>query len=229
MKGMFRVLINRYAILGISFVGFSFILGLILQNGLIIFLSWNMVLTLVCYGFSVMTVELKTRNNNKYLILLSGLLWLLFFPNSIYILTDFIHLQHYTFFNSYPNIYQLDLYDWFVFLDIVLAALISIKLGVMSIEHIEKIIPIKLKRFHIVFLAILFVLSSIGIYLGRFIRLNSWDIFDLSTIYQGIINQFGFFIGFIGIFTIIHSIVYILFKNKSEPFRKTHFLNYDIK
>ncbi len=216
MHSFIKKFINIPFIFGVSFVMFSFVLGALLKNGLIIFLSWNMVLALMVYFFSSLTLQFHEQKQKKFLILISIVFWILFFPNSFYILTDTIHFQNYSFFQSYPNIYHLNTYEWYVFFDITIGALISLKIGLMSLEQIKKIIPDQLKQFQMVFVIGLFFLSSIGIYLGRFIRLNSWNIFDLSSIVQGIINHFEFFIIFVLLFTMIHIIAYYLFKNESE-------------
>lgn len=216
MRSFISKFINIPFILGVSFVFFSFILGIFLRNGLIIFLSWNMILALMVYVFSSIALELHERQFKWIWIVISIALWILFFPNSFYILTDTIHFQNYEFFKYYPNIYELESYEWYVFFDITIAALISLKIGLISLEQIKKIVPNALKQYQLLLIIGLFIISSIGIYLGRFIRLNSWNIFDLSSIFNGVIEHFNFFVVFVLLFTMIHLIAYYLFKNKGE-------------
>ncbi|MFA5471714.1 MAG: DUF1361 domain-containing protein [Acholeplasmataceae bacterium] len=216
MRSFISKFINIPFILGVSFVFFSFILGIFLRNGLIIFLSWNMILALMVYVFSSIALELHERQFKWIWIVISIGLWILFFPNSFYILTDTIHFQNYEFFKHYPNIYELDSYEWYVFFDITIAALISLKIGLMSLEQIKKIVPNALKQYQLLLIIGLFFISSIGIYLGRFIRLNSWNIFDLSSIISGVLEHFNFFVVFVLLFTMIHLIAYYLYKNKGE-------------
>jgi uncharacterized membrane protein len=211
-----KIYVNPTFILACLFVVMSFILGMSLSNGLIIFLSWNMMLAMIVYVLSVLIVILHKKKIHKIWIILAIFLYIIFFPNSFYIITDFIHFENYNFFSMYPNVYELDIYDWYVFFDIVVGALIALKLGILSIAHIKAILSEKLNDYEYMILTALFVLSSIGIYLGRFIRLNSWNIFDLSYIFNGIFEHLRFFMMFVLLFTIIHMISYILFKEKGE-------------
>lgn len=207
---------NPTFLLACLFVVMSFILGISLSNGLILFLSWNMILAIIVYLLSVLVVLIHKKKIHKIWIISSIFAYVIFFPNSFYILTDFIHFEHYDFFSMYPNIYELDIYDWYIFFDIVVGALIALKLGVLSISNIKSICSDKLKKFEYLGLTVLFILSSIGIYIGRFMRLNSWDIFDISYIFNGIFEYFSFFLMFVLLFTMIHMISYILFKEKGE-------------
>ncbi|MCD4827644.1 MAG: DUF1361 domain-containing protein [Acholeplasmataceae bacterium] len=211
-----KTFITPTFILACLFVPMSFILGASLSNGLIVFLSWNMVLAICVYVLSAIIVILHKKKIHMIWIILTIFLYIIFFPNSFYILTDFIHFEHYDFFNIYPNIYELDIYDWYIFFDIVIGALIGLKLGILSIAHIKSIISEHLKDYEYIGVTMLFILSSIGIYLGRFIRLNSWNIFDLSYIFNSIFEHARFFLMFVILFTIIQMIAYILFKEKGE-------------
>ena len=60
--------------------------------------------------------------------------WVLFYPNTIYITSDFIHLQNYNFFEIYGETYVFDFVDWYVFLLIFIGAMISGKIGIESIQ-----------------------------------------------------------------------------------------------
>ena len=76
----------------------SFVLGAILNNFLVIFLAWNMFLATLVFLISNVLVYLYKKKASLWILLLGLGLWILVFPNSIYMLTDFIHIQNYTFF-----------------------------------------------------------------------------------------------------------------------------------
>jgi len=198
--------------LSLGYVILSIVLGLILGNGLVIFLGWNMILATVVLVLSEVVDATIRQKKNKGLLISTIIMWILFFPNTFYILTDFIHFQEYSYFLNYPHIYAFKFNDWLVFAHIVCGALIGLKLGILSIDRLFKYV----KKHKEVYLTILFLASSFGIYLGRFIRLNSWDIFKIHIIIQTVFDQFWFMIGFVVLLVIIHWISYLLFKEKKN-------------
>jgi uncharacterized membrane protein len=110
--------------------------------------------------------ELKNRRWLSWQNLSITLLWLLFLPNTWYVLTDFIHI--------YPNGEISQLFDIVLMCLLVICGFI---LGIASlfIIHRELIHRIsRLKSYALVELAILS--SSFAIYLGRDLRWNSWDV-----------------------------------------------------
>ena len=92
--------------------------------------------------------------------------WLLFFPDSLYIITDLIHLESNT---NVPIRYDAIL--------LFIASFAGLALGfasVVNVEYVmEKLLPKKYIPTVIVFLIFP---GSFGVYLGRFERWNSWDI-----------------------------------------------------
>jgi len=199
-----------YYIFSLGYIIWSIVLGIILSNGLVIFLGWNMFLATIVLVLSEIADVLIKKNKPKGLLITIILLWILFFPNAFYILTDFIHFQEYVYFLNYPNLYAFKFYDWIIFFHIVCGALIGLKLGILSIDYFIQYV----KKHQTIYLSILFLASSFGIYLGRFIRLNSWDIFKIHIIIQEVFEQFWFMVGFVILFSIIHWISYLLFKEK---------------
>ncbi len=128
-----------------------------------VFLVWNLFLAFIPYLFSVFA--LKHKENHWRFWPLFGV-WMLFFPNAPYILTYFIHLKY-----STADTFMMDISLIGIF------SVLGLFLGALSLQHIF----ISLKHhfspagsWGIVLGVIL--LSGIGIYLGRFIRWNSWDI-----------------------------------------------------
>jgi len=90
-----------------------------------------------------------------------GALWLAFFPNAPYIVTDFVHL-------SRDSLSPL----WFDGLTICSFAATGLLLGLGSLYLVQSAVRRELGWLVV---AASLLLGSIGIYLGRFVRLNSWD------------------------------------------------------
>jgi uncharacterized membrane protein len=103
---------------------------------------------------------------NKWKLLLAATGWLLFIPNSFYIITDLFHLTHV---DTAPK--------WFDLLLIFSFAWNGIIAGVLSLRRVEQIATaIKGKKFSILLVFGVMWLSAFGIYIGRFLRFNSWDV-----------------------------------------------------
>ena len=95
-----------------------------------------------------------------------GFLWLAFFPNAPYIVTDFIHLRW-----RYPVPIWYD-----VFL-LAIAAWTGLFLATFSLRTMQQIVKTFLgTTASWLFTALVIGLSGLGIYLGRFLRWNSWDL-----------------------------------------------------
>ena len=116
------------------------------------------------------------RNQNWRFTSLAGA-WLLFFPNAPYIFTDFIHLIY----GSYRHF-------WVDLTLILMCALTGFVLGFVSLYLMQSVV----RRIYGQIASWLFVvvvagLSGFGIYLGRFLRLNSWDVIAKPVkLYHGI-------------------------------------------
>jgi uncharacterized membrane protein len=92
--------------------------------------------------------------------------WLIFFPNSFYLITDLTHLME-----RPPVPY------WFDIILVFSAVLNGILMGYVSFIRIEQYLLQKFNksRTTAILIACLF-LCSFGIYIGRFLRWNSWDV-----------------------------------------------------
>jgi len=109
---------------------------------------------------------LKTRQWNEWRMLLLALTWLLFLPNSFYIVTDFIHL---------PETQRVDIVQDVVML--MQFSVVGLVLGFMSVYLLHKAYAKLLSaRMLTLVVGMIFLLSSFAIYLGRELRWNSWDI-----------------------------------------------------
>lgn len=132
------------------------------------FLIWNLFLAAVPYFISSWlnnTVWIK----KQALILLCILgFWLLFLPNAPYLITDLMHLRH-----AKSSLSWLDPFLLFAF------ALNGLLLGLLSMYQMYKIVVDRWNRKTAKGIMFVFVfLCGFGIYLGRFQRWNSWELFS---------------------------------------------------
>ena len=110
------------------------------------------------------------------ILFLTGL-WLLFFPNNFYLFTDLFHLSLLSPYNSQTMMITTDISVWFKLLMVILSVLPTTFLGCWSVDNVSSIINKSvLKKISLtaIMMVILF-LNTIGVYLGRFGRLNSID------------------------------------------------------
>ena len=93
------------------------------------------------------------------------LLWLLFFPNAPYMLTDFIHVGESPSVPLWYDALMLSSFAWTALL-LGFASLYLVQIVVRSVVG---------AAWSWVVVAAALALSSFGVYLGRFVRFNSWD------------------------------------------------------
>lgn len=203
-------------IITLVYVIFTTVLGMMMNHGLILFLGWNVLLATCVYAFAQLFVMTRKSDHPSWVGYLVYVLFVLFFPNTFYILTDTIHFQAYSFFIDYPSMYAFVMDDWLVFSVITLGLLYGLKLGIHSIDLMYDVQYPLFKKHPYLYLLGLFTLSSVGVYLGRFIRLNSWNIFAIERMIFGIFDHIGFFIQFVFIFTIVQYFSYFLFSSKTK-------------
>lgn len=133
------------------------------------FLAWNLALAWVPFvSAGVAYVLSSTGRRAAYLaVALSAVVWLVFFPNAPYILTDFLHLGSMG--DIIPGWYDVLMLFWF--------AWSGLMLGVVSLYLMHDIVRRALgQAAGWVFVVLAAGLGSLGIYAGRFLRWNSWDI-----------------------------------------------------
>jgi uncharacterized membrane protein len=208
--------VHIFYFLTIIYILFSMILGFILNNGLVIFLGWNIFLATFVFLLSEVIIYLIKNKKKKIYLISVFILYVLFFPNTLYVLTDFIHFENYQFFNEYPSTYVMIIDDWLVFMHVTIGALYAAKLGIASILRLEPYIFQTINKHKYLILSVLFLLSSLGIFIGRFLRFNSWQIFDVLSILNGIFNHIGFALSFILIFFILHWVSYFVFSQQDK-------------
>jgi uncharacterized membrane protein len=191
-----------------TYIVIAVVVGMILRDGLIIFLGFNILLATIPYVLSILFLKAYEEKRKKIVLYVLAIMFVLFFPNTFYVLTDVIHFQESQFFERYPDLYHVILKEWIGLFIIMYGVFQATFLGVFSLKHMTSII----KHDKVKVGAVLTVcsLSSIGIFIGRFLRLNSWQFYRIDLIFQGMIESFSFFMGFVVIMTLLQIIIYIL-------------------
>ena len=126
-----------------------------------VYMNWNLLLAFI----PLLALYLFERSYSKYLKVFLFFLWFLFLPNAPYIVTDLIHLR-----DVGPE-WML----WFDGMMLFAYALVGVYVTAYSMIKMKNILFKKIIHQNI-FLIIISLLSSFGIYLGRYIRWNTWDI-----------------------------------------------------
>ena len=129
-----------------------------------LFLIWNVFLAIIPY---VITMYLNTKPNlSKFKIAFWLLVWLAFLPNAPYIITDLIHIR-----------IGNDSLLWLDVLVVLSFAMSGLLLFFMSILDMQHFVKANLKKLSIETVTIIIMfLCGFGVYLGRFLRYNSWEI-----------------------------------------------------
>lgn len=141
-----------------------------------LFLVWNLFLAWIPYLVSILLPRINTHFNHNWITILLICVWLSFFPNAPYILTDLFHLK-----SRAPIPY------WYDLVLILSFAWTGLMLGYFSLLEIQHFLTQKLSGIKAWALTIIFIgLAGFGVYLGRFLRWNSWDII---THPQGLIQD----------------------------------------
>jgi uncharacterized membrane protein len=129
-------------------------------------LNWNLFLAFIPYGLSKKLVRRVQWIEITPVFLFLFLVWLLFIPNAFYIITDLFHLGS----NSAVPL-------WFDLALILSFAWNGLLFGILSVRQMEKIVAVKwCIRYEALFLYPVMFLNALGIYVGRYLRYNSWDV-----------------------------------------------------
>lgn len=131
-------------------------------------LIWNLFLAWIPFILSYVAHAISWRRIWLYLVIpFVTILWLLFFPNAPYMLTDLQDLAR----------TATDAPLWYDVIIVVWCSWTAMLLGVVSLYLMQDIVHRTFGRFiGWIFVFVISAASSFGIYIGRFVRLNSWDI-----------------------------------------------------
>jgi uncharacterized membrane protein len=129
------------------------------------FLIWNLLLAWAPFLFSTAMVAL-VDTKARAMLLPFGAAWLLLLPNAPYLVTDLVHLHE-----------RRPVPLWFDIAVFALFAIAGLVLGVGSVWHVERVVARVAGAWAGAAGAVAAIgASGFGIYLGRFLRWNSWDV-----------------------------------------------------
>lgn len=147
----------------------AFCLGLLIMRMFLtekmgfFFLLWNLFLAWLPYFFVKLFHQTEVTWQKISMILLS----ILFLPNAPYIVTDLFHLKK-----------ELVAPLWLDTILILSFALAGLCFFILTIQELLSLVRRfrNTQRIHLFSKGMLMVLSAYGVYLGRYLRFNSWDI-----------------------------------------------------
>jgi uncharacterized membrane protein len=179
------------------------------------FLVWNLFLAWIPFACAIWVAVLdKLWPNTRWMLIAPAGMWLLFFPNAPYIVTDFIHLQRIEPLATWFDISLLMLFSW-----------TGCFLGVTSLQMMQSVVRRRIGRlWSWAFVFTTLGLSGIGIYMGRFLRFNSWDLLTrpghlLANISQALANPMAHqrAIGVSLMFSLFMLVCYVTFLSARRP------------
>jgi len=141
-------------------------------------LTWNLFLAWIPFVLAVVVYDRWRRHGPRAPLLALGVLWLLFFPNAPYIVTDYVHLDRTT-----------DAPYWYDAVTVSAFAWTGLLLGFASLFLMQTVVrQWRGVASGWIFAVAALALGSIGIYLGRFLRLNSWDALEHPSVLPRILH-----------------------------------------
>ena len=142
------------------------------------YLLWNMALAWVPLVAALALDDVRSTPLRLQLPLLA--VWLAFFPNAPYLVTDLIHINP----DDHTAIGLLG--D----AALVSVAPVGLALGFSSLMLVERAVRERFGgRLALTVAVLSLALASLGIYLGRVVRLNSWDLLTRPRLVGSVLHQ----------------------------------------
>ena len=156
--------INNILFVSVSFTMILLIARIIYTHKLVYaFYSWNIFLALIPFMCSRKLINQIKPGIKTFCYLI---IWLLFLPNAPYLVTDIFHFTE-----------RIGCPVWFDLILVSSASCNGFIIGTISLMHVEQFLNRYLKHGWVQLSLLFFIaLCGYGVYLGRFLRFNSWDI-----------------------------------------------------
>ena len=184
------------------------------------FLVWNLFLAWIPLGMAALAWRQAGRRGilARALILPAAIVWLLFFPNAPYIVTDFVHIGE--FHDNAPVWFDVMLIAWYAWTGMLL--------GIFSLRLMQDIVSRAMGTVAgWALVAVVTVLGSVGIYWGRFLGWNSWNVFQAPlALFDKAVDRanqpdasermLGFTVLFALLFLFVYVAVYLVGRGRDE-------------
>lgn len=193
------------------------------------FLVWNLFLGLVPLSIAFVALLVERQNwpiwGRIHLWALS-VLWLIFLPNSSYIFTDFIHLIQRGLGSGNPNARGMaNMLVWFDVITRSLFAFVGHFIGLTSLYVMHALWRKAFgRRVGWLVVTISCFAAGYGVFIGRFVRWNSWNLFTHPEESWGDLvdnlatpDAWLFTLGFAVFLLVSYSFVYVFKKHLFVP------------
>jgi len=155
------ILVGAYGII-------SGVVYLIISDGLHLMLGWNVLLAFLPFLFIWIFDRLKPEEKALKIILL--VLWLLFYPNAIYVITDLIYLDFRAFMNIgyLSTLYLQDFNAYLGMFHILFGIIIAFYFGLTSLKVVYQYLQASTyKKYKDYIIIAISILAGVGVYIGR--------------------------------------------------------------
>lgn len=215
MKKIFTNKISVFVYVSFAFIVISLLMYIVPSNDFVwSYILWNDVLAVIPL-FCAMFASYFYEKHKKIQTVIFLLLWMLFFPNSPYMITDLKYAASYNsdYYFDYARV-GVNGSAWLLLFNIAVAVSLGVLFGLLSLSIVQNMIKRKFGTVKSGFIvAAVIVISSFGVYIGRFARVNSWDIVRPSFLFNQVIQTFTPFMPmFILILSICTAMLYIAFR-----------------
>ena len=221
-------LFSKFAGVGAVYVVFCLLTFVLTGHPIHLALIWNVFLA----GVPLVLAEVLEKGvKKKWMFWVIFVAWVLFLPNAFYVVTDFIHLTDIDFYeveSYYANArtmrgvqYVFDVGVWTELLNVAAGFFFGTLMGVVAMAKMRGVVS---RKFGVVwarvFVPVVAVLSGVAVYIGRFLRFNSWDIWRPWKLVGSLIKSFD---GFMVLFSLAVAVYVVLVYAVFEVLRRGYF------
>lgn len=217
--------INDMVFFAIGYMLLSIVFLIVTTNFISIWLGINVGLAMI--PLLLITILYKRLESKEFsfdwVSIILMIAFVFFFPNTFYVVTDLIHIDQSQFYNDSTVGFLKSIEGYTFIFHVVLTLAIGSYAGIKSLLRFNEIFIQKdlLKGTRVALFSALVLLSSVGIYIGRFLRFFSWDILNpFKLLNEFYLSLDFFFVLFVGLFTVIQVTIYYGYRllYEKEPF-----------